>query len=125
MSRLPSVLGTRVRGTAAAQGASVNAETEWDAYEDEGFLDLEDHLELALERAFPTPTGRVSMTEDLRIKSCSSCDAPIIWLLTKHLKHIPVDAATVKPGETQYTPPGHISHFATCPNANQHRKKRG
>ena len=61
----------------------------------------------------------------MSVSSCSSCGASIVWLITKNLKHIPVDAATAKPEDTQYDPKGgHISHFATCPNAVKHRKDR-
>jgi hypothetical protein len=66
-----------------------------------------------------------------RIVRCRSCNAKIIWLLTKNLKPMPVDADTVEPGDTELNlqtksnPEGtHISHFSTCPNANQHRKPR-
>ena len=58
-----------------------------------------------------------------RIKRCRSCNAKIIWLLTKNLKNIPVDADTVKPDETEFDRERHVSHFATCPNADQHRKR--
>jgi hypothetical protein len=47
-----------------------------------------------------------------------------VWLLTVHLKNIPVDADTVEPDETQFDRDRHVSHFATCSNASQHRKPR-
>jgi hypothetical protein len=38
---------------------------------------------------------------------------------------MPVDADTVEPGEEIFEPNSdHISHFATCPNANNHRKRK-
>ena len=40
---------------------------------------------------------------------CRSCDAKVFWIKTARGKNMPVD------------PDGH-SHFATCPNAEQHRK---
>ena len=58
-----------------------------------------------------------------RIVRCSSCRAKIIWLLTKNLKPMPVDADTVEPADSQFDRERHKSHFATCPNANQHRRK--
>jgi hypothetical protein len=65
------------------------------------------------------------------IRSCSSCGAPIIWFVTKNLAHHPVDAASVNADDTTLDlqtkkhPQGkHVSHFATCPNADQHRKPR-
>ena len=79
---------------------------------------------------------------------CRSCGAEIIWIKTFSGKKMPVDAAIVNffpdpegkelfvmengavvhgikalPGEVHYYP-GHISHFATCPNADQHRRRR-
>ena len=58
-----------------------------------------------------------------RIVRCSSCRAQIIWLKTAKGKNMPVDADTVKPEDTVFDAESdHISHFATCPNANQHRK---
>ncbi len=63
------------------------------------------------------------------IRACSSCGAPIVWFVTKNLAHHPVDAGTVSAADleldlqTKKHPQGkHISHFATCPNADQHRK---
>jgi hypothetical protein len=58
-----------------------------------------------------------------RIVRCSSCRAMIVWLKTAKGKNMPVDADTVKPEDTIFDPDSdQISHFATCPNANQHRK---
>jgi hypothetical protein len=59
-----------------------------------------------------------------RIVRCSSCQAKIIWLLTKNLKPMPVDADTVEPADSTFNHARHKSHFATCPNANQHRKRK-
>jgi len=59
-----------------------------------------------------------------RIDRCGSCQAPIIWLLTKNLRPMPVNAETVKPEESRFDPERHSSHFATCPNAKQHRRRR-
>jgi len=59
-----------------------------------------------------------------RITRCSSCRARIIWFKTDAGRNMPVDADTVEPEDDEYTPPRHISHFATCPNSAQHRKAR-
>jgi hypothetical protein len=59
-----------------------------------------------------------------RIRRCSSCGARIVWLVTKNLKHIPVDADTVNPGDEKLELPRHISHFATCPDAKKFRRKK-
>jgi len=58
-----------------------------------------------------------------RIVRCSSCRARIIWLKTSKGKNMPVDADTVEPEDNEFDPSRHTSHFATCPNANQHRKR--
>lgn len=71
--------------------------------------------------------------------TCKSCGARIVWALTAKRKRIPIDpdkrsdgnlliagrlstgelvVATMKKGDGDY-----VSHFATCPNAQQHRKK--
>jgi hypothetical protein len=61
---------------------------------------------------------------EMRIVRCSSCRARIIWLKTERGKNMPVDADTVDPEDDIFDPEVHTSHFATCPNANQHRKPR-
>ncbi len=55
---------------------------------------------------------------------CRSCGAEIEWLRTKEGKNTPVDAKPVFI-ETRNGDPieGYRSHFATCPNADQHRRK--
>jgi hypothetical protein len=44
------------------------------------------------------------------VAACKSCGAGIHWIKTAKGKNMPVD-------------PDGTSHFATCPNADQHRKK--
>ena len=63
------------------------------------------------------------MSGEGRVKTCSSCNAPIVWLLTKTGGRMPCDAATVGIEDTTYVHGTHISHFATCPNATHHRKR--
>ena len=57
---------------------------------------------------------------------CRSCGAPVIWVKTKAGKNMPVDYATFNPGDRPVydADKGHISHFATCPDADKHRKPR-
>lgn len=77
---------------------------------------------------------------------CRSCNAEILWIKMASGKNMPVDPFkhTIIKGagnETLVTEDGHIihgrfasyeeganasgyiSHFSTCPNANQHRKR--
>lgn len=69
------------------------------------------------------------------MSNCRSCHAEIIWAKTESGKAMPLDA---KPEKRFILFPGpdgnedeavavdtYVSHFATCPNANQHRKKGG
>lgn len=87
------------------------------------------------------------MSDERRLARCNSCEAPIRWTITeKHGKRMPVDAEPVKAargfrlldgrdvgdGETlvaRFITKPEIgerlfqSHFATCPNATQHRRK--
>lgn len=57
-----------------------------------------------------------------RITRCRSCGAKIIFLFTKTGRSAPIDADTVKPEDVELDLAHHVSHFATCPNAKQHRK---
>jgi hypothetical protein len=75
---------------------------------------------------------------------CRSCGAPIIWAKTQGGKNIPLDAEPgmngnilLSNGIAIYCDPidpdfydglsgenqRYVSHFATCPNAEKHRKK--
>ena len=64
---------------------------------------------------------------------CSSCKTPIIWVLTKAGKKMPLNAVPEKRfmrvSRTLSDEPvfgmvdTYVSHFAVCPNANYHRKK--
>lgn len=72
--------------------------------------------------------------------TCKSCGAEIIWALTENGKRIPLDAEPIAPTPGRFLlsnddPPvataitiaktplrQYVSHFATCPNADSHRK---
>jgi hypothetical protein len=71
------------------------------------------------------------MTDDLRRKHplrvwCRSCGAEIVWFQTRSGKRMPVDEISTRPTDAQHQLDlnRHVSHFATCPNANQHRRPR-
>lgn len=80
---------------------------------------------------------------------CKSCGAEIIWLKTAAGRNMPVDAEEVyfyadkdgkelfvtdngvvvrgvqaEPNTIPHPRIGYVSHFATCPNADTHRKGR-
>lgn len=71
-----------------------------------------------MSQAVPLPV------DNQRVKRCSSCGALIIWFTTANKKQMPVDAATVLAIDDHLDLKRHISHFATCKNAAQHRKPR-
>lgn len=81
------------------------------------------------------------MTYPAKQSKCRSCDAPIIWAKTTQDKNIPLDAEPSGAGNITLVPGGrahvhsrdelfpqgetlYVSHFVTCPNANEHRKAR-
>lgn len=57
---------------------------------------------------------------------CRSCDAEIVWFRTKSGKRMPVDESSTQPTdrEDQLDFSRHVSHFATCPAAAEHRRPR-
>lgn len=81
--------------------------------------------------------------EGFEIQACRSCDAAIIWATTTGQKLMPVDAEPVADGNVELRP-GHLgrgvvatvltgpslfggplrtSHFATCAQADQWRRR--
>lgn len=56
--------------------------------------------------------------------TCRSCGAAVVWFKTDAGKNMPVDAATVLPEDLVLELPRHVSHFATCPDADKFRRKR-
>ena len=70
---------------------------------------------------------------DLNISKCRSCGAKIIWATTERGKRMPLDAVAdtrIVLEHRDGQPPlarvvaTYVSHFTTCPNAAEHRKKR-
>ena len=57
-------------------------------------------------------------------KRCSSCQAWVVWFRTKKGKYMPVDESSTQPDDDVLDLTRHKSHFATCPNADQHRRPR-
>lgn len=75
---------------------------------------------------------------------CSSCDAPVIWRTTPKGRTIPIDPEPVLGGNIELVgldacrflsrnevfelrsegALAHRSHFASCPNAQEHRRRR-
>lgn len=61
---------------------------------------------------------------EARISRCRSCNAQIIWFKTPAGKNMPVNANSVERGDEVLDIKRHISHFATCPTAPQHRRRK-
>ena len=75
----------------------------------------------------------------MNLSYCRSCNAPIVWIVTETGKKMPLDHAAVESGNIiivdrqahvlkagEAVPEGtprFKSHFATCVNAKQHRRK--
>lgn len=72
------------------------------------------------------------------MSTCSTCGAPIRWAKTAAGKNIPLDPDPVPLGNLYLDEDGvamtvtkdlgrsvarYVSHFATCPDADEHRKK--
>ena len=57
--------------------------------------------------------------------TCKACGAPIIFIVTKGKKWEPCNIErTVIITPVGETVSGHISHFATCPNADDFRREK-
>jgi len=56
--------------------------------------------------------------------NCRSCGHPIVWFKTDAGKNMPVNAETVQDKDVTLDLSRHESHFATCPHADQHRRRR-
>lgn len=60
---------------------------------------------------------------DTRIALCKSCKASIIWLKTTAGSNMPTDSTSVGPDDKVFDlKKGHVSHWATCPTSDYHRK---
>lgn len=72
------------------------------------------------------------------MSTCKSCGARIIWAPTPAGKHIPVDADPTPDGNIELRDgiahvnqqanllgeARYVTHFATCPQADEHRRPR-
>lgn len=67
------------------------------------------------------------MNENLNdlVQSCKACKEKIVWMRTKNGKTIPVNLESLKTEEVIFNPKaGMIAHFATCPFADNFRRKK-
>lgn len=53
------------------------------------------------------------------------CGRTIVWLKTQAERLIPVDEAGVEPLDEYFDRTRHKPHHATCPNAEDFRRKKG
>ena len=60
------------------------------------------------------------------VAQCKNCNQPIVWMVTKNAKNIPVDVDSVNDDEYQeavcgekvlYVYGEHVCHFETCKDA--------
>jgi len=69
------------------------------------------------------------------VNLCKSCGAPIEWAVTEHGKRIPMDQGMHADGNMTVDSfgtarmteerPARRTHFQSCPDAPEHRRKRG
>ena len=85
-------------------------------------------------RADLRPGGRVRVHQNPTTR-CSKCDAKIAFTVTSSGKWMPVDADSLNDEDVEllgrvggekveYRHGDHMSHFATCPEADSFRKKK-
>ena len=63
---------------------------------------------------------------------CKSCGADILWVITPKGKRTPLDAKKIRvatlmnddPPKIEEVYEGYVSHWATCPTADKHRKAK-
>jgi len=68
----------------------------------------------------------------VRITRCRSCDEAIVWFVTQvNGARMPVNADSVDEADLEFRdgvpifkPYEHESHFATCPAADKHRRRK-
>ena len=68
------------------------------------------------------------MTEEKKVSLCSKCDDEIVWIKYNDRPH-PVNAKALqvfvkKEDGTMGIKKGYVSHFATCPYAEEFRTKK-
>lgn len=69
-------------------------------------------------------SAQVIELHNFRTVLCRSCSKPIIFMKTRLGKRMPTNAESVAPADLVFDASKHVSHYATCPHANSHRKPR-
>lgn len=64
------------------------------------------------------------MAERYPRRNCTACGKPIIWMMTRDGRKMPVNAETVQPTDTVFERGRHTSHFDTCPHSEQFGRRR-
>ena len=60
----------------------------------------------------------------MKVSKCRSCKAEIVWMKTRNGKNVPVDVGSIMHKDaTLFNPDTMVAHFATCADAELHRKK--
>lgn len=75
-----------------------------------------------------TPTPAITSNQETETMNCKSCGKEIIWLSTKDTANHPFNkrktlVAVLGSDNKTHVVMGHVSHFASCPNAAEHSRK--
>lgn len=65
---------------------------------------------------------RVPQPEKRIPNTCRTSGKELVWMKTASGKNMPVDSETAEPGDELFNSKKHTSHFATCPQAGEHRR---
>lgn len=96
---------------------------EYEERTQEGAADPNRRCPTCAQAAIRAYQERVPAPEKRTPGTCRSCGAEIVFLRTRTGSRMPVDAETVEEGEELFDPKRHTSHFATCPQAGEHRRR--
>ena len=68
---------------------------------------------------------RDKLTKPLpHLAKCKACGRGIYWMKTQANRNMPVDPEGVEPGDSIFDHTKHTSHFTTCPNADDMRRRK-
>jgi len=83
----------------------------------------------------PSDTPSTATPVRVVVSLCRSCGARIVWGQTNRGKRIPIDLDSIpgaepfsaenasRPPAVRFDPLVHTTHFATCPQADEHRRR--
>ena len=115
------ILSLADKGREGGDGGSGWSESQASAPKQDGFEEADRHMQGSPEdQSFKHKPAQGEAPKN-NIAKCKSCGADIVWLKTQNGKNCPVDAGSVPEGyQGTYDRTAMVSHFETCPNADQH-----